>query len=186
MALTESKMLALGTPAPAFNLLEPATGKMHSLDELKSSKATVIVFMCNHCPFVKHIIDKLSELADDYQQEGVKFIGINSNDVANFPEDAPEKMIEFAAAHQLSFPYLFDETQKVAKAYDAACTPDFFVFDKDLRCVYRGRFDDARPGNDHPVTGDDLREALDAVLDGEEVFADQHPSMGCNIKWKAS
>lgn len=184
MARTPSNMLPLGTPAPDFKLLDTISGKTLSLSELKSNQATVIMFICNHCPFVKHVDAGIVSLAEDYQAKGVSFIAISSNDVENYPQDSPELMKEEAEKVGYTFPYLYDETQAVAKAYDAACTPDFYVFDKDLKCAYRGQLDDSRPGNDKPVTGKDLRAALDEILEGKEVSAPQIPSLGCNIKWK--
>lgn len=184
MALTPSTMLPLGTPAPQFSLPDTRSGQVLSLAELRSPKATVVLFICNHCPYVLHIIEKLSAVAQDYQAQGVQFIAISSNDVAKYPADAPEKMTEFAAAHHFSFPYLFDETQEVAKAYQAACTPDFYIFDKNLLCVYRGRFDDATPGNKNPVTGKEFSTALDCLLANKALDENQKPSVGCNIKWK--
>lgn len=184
MARTPSNMLPLGTPAPDFTLLDTVSGKTVSLDELKSDKATVIMFICNHCPFVKHVDEAIVSLTKDYQAKGVSVIAISSNDVENYPQDSPELMKEEAEKVGYTFPYLYDETQEVAKAYDAACTPDFYVFDKDLKCAYRGQLDDSRPGNDKPVTGKDLRAALDEILEGKEVSAPQIPSLGCNIKWK--
>ncbi|MCD4732478.1 MAG: thioredoxin family protein [Bacteroidales bacterium] len=184
MAETPSTMIPLGFKAPEFTLLDPVSNTFKSLKELQSDKATVIMFICNHCPFVKHVNEQLVKLAMDYQQKGVSFIAINSNDVDNYPEDSPEKMKEYAANLKYTFPYLFDETQEVAKVYDAACTPDFYIFDKDLQCVYRGQLDDSRLGNGNPVTGKDMRQALDALLAGEEVSKEQLPSIGCNIKWK--
>lgn len=184
MARTPSNMLPLGTPAPDFTLLDTVSGKTVSLDELKSDKATVIMFICNHCPFVKHVDEAIVSLAKDYQAKGVSVIAISSNDVENYPQDSPELMKEEAEKVGYTFPYLYDETQEVAKAYDAACTPDFYVFDKDLKCAYRGQLDDSRPGNDKPVTGKDLRAALNEILEGKEVSAPQIPSLGCNIKWK--
>lgn len=184
MAVTPSNMLPLGTKAPHFNLLNPVTGKSMSLDDIKSDVATVIMFICNHCPFVKHIQDGLIDLAQDYQSKNVKVIAINSNDADSYPDDSPERMKEIAIEHNYPFPYLYDETQEVAKAYQAACTPDFYVFDKNLSCVYRGRFDAATPGNNEPVTGNDLRSALDNLLAGKPINPDQKPSMGCNVKWK--
>jgi peroxiredoxin len=177
-------MLPLGTKAPNFTLPDTVFGKTVSLDELKSDKATVIMFICNHCPFVKHVDEAIVSLAKDYQAKGVSVIAISSNDVENYPQDSPELMKEEAEKVGYTFPYLYDETQEVAKAYDAACTPDFYVFDKDLKCAYRGQLDDSRPGNDKPVTGKDLRAALDEILEGKEVSAPQIPSLGCNIKWK--
>jgi thiol-disulfide isomerase/thioredoxin len=184
MAAIPSTMIPLGFKAPDFNLLDPINNKYISLNKLKSEKATVIMFICNHCPFVKHVNEQLVKLASDYIPRGISFIAINSNDVENYPEDSPEKMKEYAARLNYPFPYLFDETQDIAKAYDAACTPDFFIFDKDLKCVYRGQLDESRPGNDKPVTGKDIRNALDAILEGNDVSMKQFPSIGCNIKWK--
>ncbi len=183
MALTPSTMLPLGTPAPAFSLPD-TNGAILSLDQLRSEKATVVMFICNHCPYVLHIIEKLSHVASEYKKRGVQFIAINSNNVEKYPADSPEKMIEFAGQHHFSFPYLFDETQEVARNYQAACTPDFYVFDRDLLCVYRGRFDDATPGNKNPVNGYDLCLALDNLLQNKAIDENQKPSMGCNIKWK--
>jgi len=184
MARTESNMLALGTPAPVFELPDTNTGKMINLQQLKADVATVIMFICNHCPFVIHIKDELSQLAIDYQNQGINFVAISANDAVNFPQDNPANMALFAAQNNFSFPYLYDETQSVAKAYQAACTPDFYIFDQNLLCVYRGQLDGSRPGNDVPVTGADLRAALDALLTGQPVSEQQAPSLGCNIKWK--
>lgn len=184
MALTYSQMMPLGTQAPDFNLLNVESGKQIGLDELKSSIATVIIFMCNHCPYVKHIQPKLVEVANHYQSQGIHFIAISSNDAENYPQDGPTLMKQEAEHLKYPFPYLFDETQAVAKTYQAACTPDFYIFDKDLKCVYRGRFDDSSPGNGVPVTGRELSLALDSVLKGIAPSPDQKPSMGCNIKWK--
>ncbi len=177
-------MLPLGTKAPTFQLVEPATESKHSLESLASDKATVVMFICNHCPYVIHVLPELKKLTDEYTAKGISFVAINSNDVKNYPDDSPEKMVELSKRWGFTFPYLYDETQEVAKAYDAACTPDFYVFDKELRLVYRGRMDDSRPGNDKPLTAADLRAALDAVLAGAAVSKEQIPSMGCNIKWK--
>ncbi|GHE74586.1 thioredoxin family protein [Roseivirga thermotolerans] len=184
MARTPSNMLPLGTPAPDFKLPDTISGKSLSLAELKSDKATVIMFICNHCPFVKHVDEGIVSLAKDYQAKGVSFIAISSNDVENYPQDSPELMKEEAEKVGYTFPYLYDETQQVAKAYDAACTPDFYVFDADLKCAYRGQLDDSRPGNGKPVTSKDLRAALDEILEGKPVSTPQIPSLGCNIKWK--
>lgn len=184
MAETPSVMIPLATRAPDFQLLDTVSGNIYTLDELKSNIATVIMFICNHCPYVKHIQDKMTALAKSYQARGISFIAINSNNTVKYPADSPEKMREEAMAHDYTFPYLFDETQNVAKAYHAACTPDLYVFDKDLLCVYRGRFDDSTPGNGRPVTGADLQQALDAILNGMTVNPDQKASLGCNIKWK--
>lgn len=177
-------MLPLGTPAPVFELLDTISGKKLNLQQLKSNIATVIMFICNHCPYVKHIQPDLGALAKEYQKKNISFVAINSNDIVNYPDDAPDKMKEIADKFGYSFPYLYDETQEVAKAYQAACTPDFYVFNKDLQCVYRGQFDDSRPGNKIPVTGDDLRAALDNILHNKPVDPNQKPSVGCNIKWK--
>lgn len=183
MALTPSTMLPLGTPAPDFRLPD-TQGRIVSLSDFKDCPALLVIFMCNHCPYVQHIRAGLAQLARDYIPRGVGIVGINANDVERYPEDSPAKMAEEVKKAGYIFPYLFDETQEVAKAYRAACTPDFFLFDRDRRLVYRGQFDDSRPGNGIPVTGRDLRAALDALLAGKPVPANQKPSMGCNIKWK--
>lgn len=185
MALTESTMMPLGTLAPEFSLLEPLTGKHWTLEQLQGVYATLVVFMCNHCPYVKHVIEGVEEMALAYIPEGVAFIAINSNDVDSYPEDSPENMAEWARQEKFPFRYLFDKSQSVAREYGAVCTPDFFLFDDELRCVYRGRMDAATPGNSDPVTGQELRDALDAVIAGAAVSEDQKPSLGCNIKWKA-
>jgi peroxiredoxin len=177
-------MLPLGTSAPDFNLPD-ADGNMHSLDDGVGSRAYLVMFICNHCPFVKHVADELARLGRDYQDKGVAVFAINSNDVESHPADGPDKMKEEAASRGYTFPYLLDEDQGVAKAYEAACTPDFYLFDAGRKLVYRGQLDGSRPGNDMPVDGADLRRALDAVLASEPVPADQVPSLGCNIKWKA-
>jgi thiol-disulfide isomerase/thioredoxin len=184
MAETPSTMIPLGTDAPDFRLIDSRTNHYLSLQELKSDKATVVMFICNHCPYVKHIQKKLAEIAKSYQGKGISFIAINANDAEAYPQDAPDKMRTEAEKHDYTFPYLFDETQEIAKKYHAACTPDFYVFDKNLKCVYRGRFDDATPGNHNPVTGSELRHALDSILTGMPVSTDQKASVGCNIKWK--
>ena len=184
MALTPSTMLPLGTRATDFNLPDTTTGTLRSLNELKSPIATVIMFICNHCPYVKLLQTRLVEVAQQYQAEKISFIAINSNDVKNYPADNPEHMKETAAEYGYTFPYLFDETQQIAKAYHAACTPDFYIFDANLFCVYRGRFDDATPGNNIEPTGKDLCLALDCLLAGKEIPGEQLPSVGCNIKWK--
>jgi len=181
---TLSTMLALGTEAPPFSLPEPATGRTVTLDDVADAPALLVAVLSNHCPFVKHIAAGLAAFARDYQEKGVAIVGINANDAANYPDDSPEKMAEEVKARGYTFPYLFDESQEVVKAYRAACTPDFFLFDGDRRLVYRGQFDASRPSLDHPVTGVDLRDACDAVLGGETPAADQVPSIGCNIKWK--
>ena len=184
MVKTPSTMIPLGSEAPDFRLPDVVSGDELSLGDLKSDVATVLMFICNHCPYVKHLQDGLVEVADEYIPKGVSFIAINSNDVQNYPDDSPERMKEVAEEKGYQFPYLFDETQEVARAYDAACTPDFFVYDRDLRCVYRGQFDDSRPGNGKPVTGKDMRMALDSIVAGEAIKWEQIPSIGCNIKWK--
>ena len=184
MALTESNMLALGTQAPPFELPDTVTGQPVSLAAVKSDRATVIMFLCNHCPYVLHVNEEIVRIVSDYKAKGVSFVGISSNDVVNYPQDGPDKMKEHAQAVGYDFPYLYDESQDVAKAYDAACTPDFYIFDAGLNLAYRGRLDGSRPGNDLPLTGSDLRTALDAVLNKEEVDPMQIPSAGCNIKWK--
>lgn len=183
MVITASTMLPLGTLAPAFRLPD-TEGNIVSAEDFKDAPALLVIFMCNHCPFVKHILDVMVELVKGYQTKGVAVVGINSNDVANFPDDRPEMMAKVAKEAGFTFPYLYDETQEVAKAYHAACTPDFFLFDGERMLVYRGQMDDSRPGNDLPVTGLDLIKVMDAVLAGKEVNAEQKPSMGCNIKWK--
>ena len=184
MALTESKMIELGTKAPAFNLYDTVSGNQISLEDIQSDTATVIMFLCNHCPYVIHVNPEIVKLVNEYQLRGVNFVGISSNDVVNYPQDGPDKMKIHAAEVGYNFPYLYDEDQSVAKAYDAACTPDFYIFDGDLRLVYRGRLDGSRPGNNIPLTGMDMRNALEAVLSGSEVDPMQIPSAGCNIKWK--
>lgn len=179
----QSSMLPLGTAAPEFCLPDPA-GKMFSSSDFAGSSALLVVFLCNHCPYVKHVQTEFTRLAKEYQAQSVAVVGINSNDAENYPDDRPEKMAEEIRAAGYTFPYLYDETQTVARAYGAACTPDFFLFDRNQRLVYRGQFDDSRPKNGLPVTGSDLRAALDAVLDGRPVPAAQKPSVGCSIKWK--
>ena len=185
MAATPSSMVPLGAPAPGFTLPDTVSGRDVSLAELRSDKATVIMFICNHCPFVKHVQHELAQLGRDYQPRSVAFAAINSNDVASYPADAPDKMQALAETLGFVFPYLYDETQEVAKAYHAACTPDIYIYDGDLKLAYRGQLDHARPGNGAPVTGSDVRQALDALLAGRPVNPDQRPSIGCNIKWKA-
>jgi len=183
MVAVNSTMLPLGTKAPDFRLPD-TTGKTISLKDLQGAPALVVVFMCNHCPYVKHIRSGLAQIARDYLPRGVAMVGINSNDVSNYPADSPGKMAEEARAAGYLFPYLYDETQAVAKAYLAACTPDIYLFDKDQRLIYRGQLDDSRPGNGIPVTGKDLRAAVDATLAGKDVSPQQKASIGCNIKWK--
>ncbi len=177
-------MLPLGTAAPDFKLPD-TNGKIVSLADFKGKSALLVLFICNHCPYVKHIRTSLAQLARDYLPRGVAIVGINSNDVENYPEDSPAKMKEEVKSAGYTFPYLYDELQAVAQAYRAACTPDIYLFDKDCKLVYRGQFDDSRPGNGLPVTGKDLRAALDAVLAGKPVSPNQKASIGCNIKWKS-
>ncbi|MCB9282543.1 MAG: thioredoxin family protein [Lewinellaceae bacterium] len=184
MAFTESTMLDLGTKAPDFSLPDTVSGRTVSLKDVKTDKGLVVIFLCNHCPYVIHVNPEIVRLSKEYLAKGIGFVGISSNDAEKYPEDAPEKMKEVAQKLGYPFPYLYDESQEVARVYDAACTPDFYVFDKDLVLVYRGRLDDSRPKNDNPLTGKDLRAALDAVLAGQPVSEVQYPSGGCNIKWK--
>lgn len=184
MVQTASTMMPIGTVAPDFYLPDPS-GNMVSLKDFDNARALLVMFISNHCPFVKHVRLQLADLGAEYQEKGVGVVAIMSNDVANYPDDAPEKMAEEIRQIGYTFPYLYDETQEVAKAYRAACTPDFFLFDKDQKLVYRGQLDDARPGNGKPVTGADLRTAIDAVLEGNSVPEPQNPSIGCNIKWKS-
>ena len=183
MVRTASTMLPLGTTAPPFALPD-TNGNTVSLEQFADSKAVLIIFMCNHCPYVKHVADQLKSLADDYQPQGLAVIGINSNDAENYPDDSPEAMAQEKAQRGYTFPYLFDADQSVAMAYSAACTPDFFLFDRDHQLVYRGQLDSSRPKTEIPVTGDDLRAAIEAVLAGNPPPPDQRPSIGCNIKWK--
>ncbi len=183
MVKTASTMLPLGTPAPDFQLPDPA-GRVHRRDDFAAAPALLVAFICNHCPFVKHIRDGLARFARDYQPRGLAIVAINSNDVRTHPEDSPEMMAREVVEAGYIFPYLFDEEQTVARAYRAACTPDFYLFDGERRLAYRGQFDDSRPGAAAPVTGADLRAAADALLAGEPVPAQQRPSLGCNIKWK--
>jgi len=184
MAFTESNMIELGTKAPDFKLPDTVSGKNLSFSDIRSDEATVVMFTCNHCPYVLHVNPELVRLAKEYQDKGVSFVAISSNDVDRYPDDSPEKMTELAKEAGYPFPYLYDETQEVAKAYDAACTPDFYVFDGDDQLAYRGRLDDSRPNSGKPLTGKDLRAALDAVLAGNPVPEPQYPSGGCGIKWK--
>lgn len=177
-------MLELGTPAPAFQLPDTGGGGVTALEDVAGSAATLVMFICNHCPYVKHVQRELVRLALDYQPKGAGFVAISSNDAHRYPQDGPAAMREEAQRAGYPFPYLFDETQQTARSYQAACTPDFFLFDKKLELVYRGQLDDSRPGNQLPVNGSDLRSALDAVLGGREVPGEQKPSIGCNIKWR--
>ena len=184
MARTPSNMLPLGTKAPEFKLYDTVTDKTFDLEALRGPKGTLIMFICNHCPFVKHVNSEIAKLGEEYQAKGFGIVAVSSNDVENYPDDSPELMQKTAQKVGYTFPYLYDEDQSVAKAYDAACTPDFFLFDANLELVYRGQLDDSRPGNEKPITGKDLRNAMDAVLGGKKVAEDQKPSIGCNIKWK--
>jgi peroxiredoxin len=184
MVNTLSTMVPLGTRAPAFSLPD-VEGKVVSLADYKDASALLVVFLCNHCPFVKHVLPHFVELAGEYKQRGVGVVAISSNDVDNYPDDAPEKMADLSRKMEFPFPYLYDESQEVARAYGAACTPDFYLFDGKGRLAYRGQMDDSRPSNGRPVTGADLRAAMDAVLEGRPVSGDQKASIGCNIKWKA-
>ena len=187
MAYTESSMLPLGTPAPDFQLPDTVSGRVISLQDVASPVATVVMFLCNHCPYVLYVNEEIVRISTEYQARGVSFVAISSNDAEAYPEDGPDNMRAHAAAVGYNFPYLYDQSQAVAKRYDAACTPDFYVFDGQLRLVYRGQLDDSRPKrNPGPVTGADLRAALNAVLAGTPVNALQRPSGGCNIKWKTN
>ncbi|MDW5289353.1 thioredoxin family protein [Formosa sp. PL04] len=183
MSNTPSNMMPLGTKAPDFNLLDTVSNEKLSLENLKGKTATVIFFICNHCPFVIHVNPQLVQLANHYKLQGVNCIAISSNDIENYPQDAPDKMKLVAENENYNFPYLFDETQTIARAYDAACTPDFYVFDSDLILKYRGQLDDSRPGNTIPVTGKDIRHALDCIIQKQTNLEPQKPSIGCNIKW---
>lgn len=184
MAMTPSNMLALGTTAPDFTLLDTVSDKKLNLQELKGEKGTLIMFICNHCPFVIHVNPELSKLGKEYQKKGISFMAISSNDIVNYPQDSPELMTKLAQQENYTFPYLYDESQETAKAYDAACTPDFYLFDSDLNLVFRGQLDDSRPGNGIPLSGADLRAAMDNLLDKKPISKNQKPSIGCNIKWK--
>ena len=184
MSLTPSTMLELGTKAPNFKLLDTVSNTALSLNDLRGSKGTIIMFICNHCPYVKHVNGEIVRLANDYRVLGFGFVAISSNDVKAYPEDSPEHMFKIARKLNYPFPYLYDETQGVARAYNAACTPDFYVFDETLELVYRGQLDDSRPKNGIPTSGRYIREALDALLNNRTVLKDQKPSMGCNIKWR--
>ncbi|WP_242156348.1 thioredoxin family protein [Aestuariivivens sediminis] len=184
MARTPSKMLPLGTQAPDFSLKDTVTDTFMGLKDLKGRKGTVVMFICNHCPFVIHVNQGLVSVANDYIEKGIGFVAISSNDVVNYPQDSPDNMKIHAKREGYPFPYLYDETQDVAKAYDAACTPDLYVFDASLQLIYRGQLDDSRPGNGIPVTGNDLRHALDCLIENKDNSRPQKPSIGCNIKWK--
>lgn len=186
MALTESNMLPLGTVAPDFDLLNVITGERESLNQLKGEKGTLMVFMCNHCPYVVHLLDSIISNSKKWKQQGIATIGISSNSILTHPQDGPEEMASLANEKSFGFPYLFDASQSVARAYDAACTPDFYLFDAALKLHYRGRYDGSRPGNDVAIDGADLQEAIDTMMVTKTPLAKQWPSMGCNIKWEAS
>lgn len=184
MARTPSNMIPLDTEAPDFNLPDVVSGELKSFDELSGAAGTLVMFICNHCPFVKHVEDELIKLSSEYLIQGIGVIAISSNDIEKYPDDSPEKMKELAETKGYPFPYLFDETQEVAKSYDAACTPDFYLFNQDKKLYYRGQLDDSRPNTEIPVDGKDLRKALNALINNEAPPSDQKPSLGCNIKWK--
>ena len=183
MARTPSNMVKLGTEVPSFKLINTIDNKFVISENCFNKNGTVIMFICNHCPFVIHVLDEIVSITKKYDKE-ISFIAISSNDIVNYPEDSPELMKKLAEEKKFNFPYLYDETQEVAKKYDAACTPDFFVYNSDKQLVYRGQLDDSRPGNDIPVTGHDLRKAIDSLINREEIDKNQKPSIGCNIKWK--
>ena len=183
MAVTPSSMLRLGTEAPHFDLVNAVDGQRVSIDDFESAPALLVMFICNHCPYVQHVRPELGRLASDYMDEGLAIVAINSNDINAYPQDGPEHMRRLAREEGWKFPFLFDEGQEVARAYRAACTPEFYLFDEDRRLVYRGQLDDSRPGKADP-TGHDLRVAIDAVFSGDRIPEDQRPSVGCNIKWK--
>lgn len=183
MSYTESTMLDLGVEAPDFLLPDTLSHRSFTFNDCRGTKGTLIIFMCNHCPYVIHVIRQLVSISEDYMTQGIGFAAINSNDIVNYPQDSPENMIKFAEEYKMQFPYLFDATQSVAQAYDAACTPDFYLFDENNLLVYRGRIDGSRPANDIPNNGADLRSAIDMLLSGTGIIAKQYPSGGCNIKW---
>lgn len=184
MALTESTMLQLGTKAPTFSLPDTVSGNEISFQDIKGTNGTVVMFLCNHCPYVIHVNQELIRIANDYKEKGIGFVAISSNDAVKYTDDTPDKMKLIAKVLMYPFPYLYDESQDVARAYDAACTPDLYIFDADDQLYYRGRLDESRPGNDKPLTGKDMRLALDLLLRGEAPMTKQYPSAGCNIKWK--
>lgn len=184
MPAVASNMFPLGEQAPDFHLPDTQSGKWINRDDAKGEQGMVVMFICNHCPYVIHVRKELTRLAEDYQSRGIGFIAISANDISRYPQDSPELMARFAAENAFPFPYLYDESQGIAKAYQAACTPDFYLFDQALKCVYRGRLDASRPGNDQPVNGQDLRAAIEAMLSGKKPLQAQHPSIGCSIKWK--
>ncbi len=184
MSLVESNMLDLGIAAPDFNLPDTVSGENLTFNDVKGEKGTVVMFICNHCPYVIHVNAEIKRISDEYNAKGIGFVAISSNDVVNYPQDAPHLMTKLVKQEGFNFPYLYDESQDIAKAYDAACTPDFYVFDAESKLAYRGRIDTSRPSNGEALTGKDLREALDTILAGGEVSDVQYPSAGCNIKWK--
>lgn len=184
MARTPSNMLPLGTQAPHFKLIDTVSNQAISLQDISGTHGTVVMFICNHCPFVIHVNPMLVEIANHYQSHGIGFVAISSNDVENYPQDSPDKMHIHAKDNSYPFPYLYDETQAIAKVYDAACTPDFYLFDNNLSLIYRGQLDESRPGNGKPVTGKDLKHALNCLLNDQPNLETQKPSIGCNIKWK--
>jgi peroxiredoxin len=184
MSLTPSNMLPLGTVAPEFHLKDTNSNNHYTFNDIKSKKGTVVMFICNHCPFVIHTIEELVRVANDYRVQGIGFVAISSNDIEKYPQDGPEKMTEFSFEYKMEFPYLYDESQEVAKAYDAACTPDIYLFDAEDKLFYRGQLDDSRPNNGIPISGSDLRNAIDALIYNRTFDEIQKPSMGCNIKWK--
>ncbi len=184
MSRTPSNMLPLGTIAPEFYLKDTNSNESFSFSDIKGEKGTLVIFICNHCPFVHHVLEEIVMIVNDYRVQGIGITAISSNDVQNYPQDSPELMTEFAFENKFEFPYLYDETQEVAKAYDAACTPDFYLFDNQDKLVYRGQLDDSRPGNGIPLSGSDLRGAIDGVIYNRIINPDQKPSLGCNIKWK--
>lgn len=184
MALAESNMMPLGTEAPGFDLQDVVSGKQYALDDARQEYGMLVMFICAHCPYVKNIEDEIAVIAKQYQNSKIGFVAISSNDAQEYPEDAPEGLKNQAEEFEFPFPYLYDETQEVAKAYDAVCTPEFYLFDEDLKLIYRGRFDASTPGNPEPVTGENLIEAIERHLEDEPVVEEQHPSMGCSIKWK--
>lgn len=184
MSLTPSNMLPLGTKAPDFLLPAANFNTNFNFEDCKGKKGTLVIFICNHCPFVIHVIDEIVMIANDYRVQGIGVVAISSNDIVNYPQDSPEKMADFALKNKIDFPYLYDASQEVAKIYDAACTPDFYLFDNRDKLIYRGQLDDSRPGNGIPVSGSDLRNAIDSLLYNRTLNDVQKPSMGCNIKWK--
>lgn len=184
MAQTPSNMLPLGTPAPAFRLKDTNSNYHYSFEDLKGVKGTLVMFLCNHCPFVHHALPEILMIVNDYRVHGLGIVAISSNDAVKYPQDGPEQMTEFAFRNRMDFPYLYDENQDVAKAFDAACTPDFYLFDNTDKLFYRGQLDDSRPANNIPLSGSDLRNAIDAVIYNRVLAAPQKPSIGCNIKWK--